>query len=201
MSRKMHIPLPIIVEGKYDKNTLSQILDAVIVTTGGFSVFNSSEKRSLIIRLAEAGGVILLTDSDGGGTQIRKFLKGILPPELIHNVYIPKIKGKEKRKKLASREGFLGVEGMGRDVIEHIFAPFAGNGTVLNKSFTDDRKMVTKLDFFEDGLSGGEGSQSKRDMLAEMFLLPHGMSAKALVEAINIVGSYDEYKAYISKIK
>lgn len=198
---KIRIELPVVVEGKYDKNTLSQIIDACIITTGGFSVFNSKEKRSLILKLAEKSGIILLTDSDGGGAQIRKFLLGILPKEKVYNLYIPKIEGKEKRKEKASKSGLLGVEGMERSVIEKIFAPFAISGGVSQKDSFLTRKMITKLDFFEDGLSGGADATQKRDKLAAQFNLPSGMSAKALLEALNIIAGYDEYKRAISEEK
>ncbi len=191
---KIRIDIPIVVEGKYDKNTLLQIIDGTVITTGGFSVFNSKEKRSLILKLAEKNGIILLTDSDGGGAQIRKFLLGILPKEKVYNLYIPKIEGKEKRKDKASKSGLLGVEGMGREVIEKLFAPFAKCGGVSQKNTDFERKMITKLDFFEDGLSGGADASVKRDTLAAHFNLPSGMSAKALLEALNIIAGYDEYK-------
>jgi ribonuclease M5 len=101
--KRLKITLPIIVEGRYDKTTISTYFDATVITTGGFAVFNSKEKQSLIRKLGERGGVILLTDSDGGGRQIRSFLQGILPKEKIHNAYVPEISGKERRKTKASR--------------------------------------------------------------------------------------------------
>jgi ribonuclease M5 len=197
---KIRIDIPVVVEGKYDKNTLLQIIDASVITTGGFSIFNSREKRSLILKLAERGGIILLTDSDGGGSQIRKFLMGILPKEKVYNLYIPKIEGKEKRKEKASKSGLLGVEGMKREVIEKLFAPFAKNGGVSQKGKNLNDKMLTKLDFFEDGLSGGADASFKRDRLAEYFNLPSGMSAKALLEALNIIAGYEEYKKALSEL-
>ncbi len=196
---KIRIDIPVVVEGKYDKNTLLQIIDASVITTGGFSVFNSKEKRSLILKLAEKNGIILLTDSDGGGAQIRKFLLGILPKEKVYNLYIPKIEGKEKRKDKASKSGLLGVEGMEREVIERLFTPFAKCGGVSQKNTDFEHKMITKLDFFEDGLSGGADASEKRDSLAEHFNLPPGMSAKALLEALNIIADYDEYKRAVSE--
>jgi ribonuclease M5 len=194
---KIRIELPVVVEGKYDKNTLLQIIDATVITTGGFSVFNSKEKRSLIMKLAKKNGIILLTDSDGGGAQIRKFLLGILPKEKVYNLYIPKIEGKERRKEKASKSGLLGVEGMEREVIEKLFLPFAKNGGVSQNSELQEQKMLTKLDFFEDGLSGGTAASEKRDAVAAHFNLPSGMTAKALLEALNIIAGYDEYKAAI----
>lgn len=197
---KLFIDIPVVVEGKYDKNTLLQIIDATVITTGGFSVFNSKEKRSLILKLAEKKGIILLTDSDGGGTQIRKYLLGILPKEKVYNLYIPKIEGKERRKEKKSKSGVLGVEGMKREVIENLFLPFARSGGVSQKELFFKRKMITKLDFFEDGLSGGADASKKRDAVAARFNLPSGMSAKALLEALNIVAGYDEYKSALSEV-
>jgi len=191
---KLKLDIPVVVEGKYDKNTLLQIIDTTVITTGGFSVFNSREKRELILRLAEKNGIILLTDSDGGGVQIRKFLLGILPKDKVHNLYIPKIEGKERRKDKASKSGLLGVEGMDRKIIENLFAPFANPRDVSQNSLSKEKKMLTKLDFFEDGLSGGADAQKKRDLMARHFSLPSGMSAKALLEAINIISDYNEYE-------
>ena len=197
---KIFVDIPVVVEGKYDKNTLLQIIDACVITTGGFSVFNSKEKRSLILKLAEKKGIILLTDSDGGGSQIRKFLLGILPRDKVYNLYIPKIEGKERRKEKASKSGLLGVEGMDRSVIEKLFAPFAKNGGVSQNSGFSERKMITKLDFFEDGLSGGENAAALRDAVAAKFNLPSGMSAKALIEALNIIADFEAYKLAIGEI-
>ena len=199
--KKMRVDIPILVEGKYDKNTLLQILDATVIVANGFGIFNSNEKKQMILRLAERGGIILFTDSDGGGIQIRKYLLGILPKDKVINLYIPQIKGKEKRKQKASSAGFLGVEGMDRETIERLFAPFAKEGGVSQKNAKFDDKMITKVDFFEDGLSGGDNSSEKRDRLAERLRLPRGMSAKALIEALNILSSYEEYKAALADIE
>ena len=128
MTEKPRVTLPIVVEGRYDKSTLLSMFSATVVTTGGFSVFNSKEKRLLITRLAEAGGIILLTDSDAGGRQIRSFISGILPKERIFNLYIPRVEGKEKRKRAPSRQGLLGVEGMSREVLMRVLEPFIEKG-------------------------------------------------------------------------
>ncbi len=197
---KLFVDIPVVVEGKYDKNTLLQIIDATVITTGGFSVFNSKEKRELILRLAEKRGIILLTDSDGGGAQIRKFLLGILPKEKVFNLYIPKVPGKERRKEKASKSGLLGVEGMDREIIEKLFAPFVSSRGVSQKNSFSERKMITKLDFFEDGLSGGRDASVKRDAISKHFGLPDGMSAKALLEALNIIAGYEEYRAVFEHI-
>ena len=131
MSEKIKISLPIIVEGKYDKIKLDSIFDATVIVTGGFSVFNNKDKQLMIRRLC-SGGVIVLTDSDGGGKQIRSFLQGALPKDKIHNLYIPKIKGKERRKDHVSKEGFLGVEGMEKDELIRVLTPFIGEGMPKN---------------------------------------------------------------------
>lgn len=184
---KPKISLPIIVEGKYDKITLSSIVDADIFTTGGFSVFNSAETRALLVRICSPRGAILLTDPDGGGTQIRSFLKSILPPEHLHCVYLPKIPGKEKRKKTASKSGLLGVEGMDRDTLLHALSPFFGDGAGVGTG------GITKTDFYLDGLTGGENAQLARDTFARKLSLPVGMSAGALLCAANLLLSKEEY--------
>ncbi len=196
---KKKISLPIIVEGKYDKNTLSQIFDANIFTLGGFGVFNSKEKQALIRRIA-ANGVILLTDSDGGGRQIRSFLLGILPPDKVHNVYIPRIEGKERRKTKASRSGLLGVEGMSREVLERLLAPFVLDGGRVELSPGKDDKMITKVDFFVDGLTGSDNASERRCELCRYFELPEDMTAKALLSALNLLVGYDGYKKAIGTL-
>lgn len=196
---KKKISLPIIVEGKYDKNTLSQIFDANIFTLGGFGVFNSKEKQALIRRIA-VNGVILLTDSDGGGRQIRSFILGILPPDKVHNVYIPRIEGKERRKAKASRSGLLGVEGMSREVLERLLAPFTLDGGRVELSPEKDDKMITKVDFFVDGLTGSDNASERRCELCRYFELPEDMTAKALIEALNMLVGYTEYKKAISAL-
>lgn len=195
-TEKIRVKYPVICEGKYDKNTLSSVIDAKIITTGGFSVFNNSELRSLIRRLGEKGKVILLTDSDGGGVQIRSFIRGLIPKENIINLYIPKIKGKEKRKKTAGKSGLLGVEGMDAQTLRRLFSSEG-----LDSDETKETKPVTKMHFYEDGLSGGNDSAKFRRLLAEYYSLPSEMSANAMLDAINIISDYDEYRAAIDKIK
>ncbi len=191
--KKLKVKLPIIVEGKYDKSTLSSIFDATVVVTGGFGIFNSAEKRALIRKLAERGGIILLTDSDGGGRQIRSYLSGIIPKEKIHHLYIPQREGKESRKKTASRSGLLGVEGMDRETLEHVLAPFIEAPEEAEDTVCDVRRL-TKLDLYNDGLSGGANSAVMRAALAERLGLPRDMSAAALIEAINLAFGYEEYR-------
>lgn len=191
---KVKISLPIIVEGRYDKSTLSGFLDATIITTGGFSIFNNKEKQALLRRIAE-NGVIVLTDSDGGGKQIRKFLAGILPPDKIHNLYIPKIEGKESRKRKPSKSGTLGVEGMEKKVILRLLEPFI-DGKITEKN----GRMITKVDFFTDKLTGCDGASENRVKLCRECNLPDDMTPNALLEAMNLIYGYEEYKKIISDL-
>lgn len=197
---KKRILLPIIVEGRYDKSTISSIFDATVITTGGFGIFNSKEKVALIKKLAERGGIILLTDSDGGGKQIRSYLSGILPKDKLFHVYTPQIEGKESRKKSPSKAGLLGVEGMGREVLEKVLSPFIDTGACDVKQQINNEKMLTKLDFFVDGLSGADNASEKRASLCEYLGFPKDMSANALIEAINLTVGYDEYKSACRKL-
>ena len=188
---KRKIALPIIVEGRYDKSALSGIFDCTVVSVGGFSVFNSKEKQLLLRRMC-ADGAIILTDSDGGGVQIRSFLSGILPKDKIHHAYIPKVAGKEKRKQKAGKAGLLGVEGMDRETLERVLAPFFIGEERVEKSTEKSDKMLTKVDFFEHSLTGADNASERRDRLSTLVGLPTGMTPKALLEAMNLLYSYDE---------
>ena len=191
---KIKISLPIIVEGRYDKSALSGFIDATIITTGGFSIFNDKEKQTLIRRIAK-NGIIVLTDSDGGGKQIRKFLAGILPPDKIHNLYIPKIEGKESRKRHASKEGTLGVEGMDKDVIIRLLTPFIDGANSEKNS-----KMITKVDFFSYHLTGCPNASENRAILCRECNLPEDMTPNALLEAMNLLYGYDEFIRLVNKL-
>ena len=146
MSEKIKISLPVIVEGKYDKIKLSSIIDARIITTGGFGIFNSEEKKTLIKRLCE-NGVILLCDSDGAGKVIRSYIKSFLPPEKVINLYIPKIEGKEKRKREGSKEGTLGVEGINADILRDLFKNIQINVWFLNTMILQAKLKIGKVKF------------------------------------------------------
>ena len=196
---KKRIALPIFVEGKYDKNTILQIFDANVIYVGGFSIFNAKEKQSLVKKLG-ANGAIILTDSDAGGRQIRNFLCTILPRDKVYNAYIPQVPGKERRKKTASKEGYLGVEGMSRAQLEKALAPFVLDGGRVEFSGRDEGKMITKIDFFLDKFSGCNNATERRAELARRLDLPIDMTANALLEAINMLIDYDEYKRIIETI-
>ena len=193
---RLKIDIPILVEGKYDKITLDSVLEARIFLTGGFSVFNNKEKQALLRRIANERGLLVLTDSDGGGKQIRAFLSGILPKEKIKMLYIPKIEGKEKRKSHKGKAGLLGVEGMTPELLRSLFLPFSvGVG-----AHAETKRQITKTDFYLDGLSGGEGSKNLRSSLARAFSLPDDMTANALLEALNLLSSYEEYKREVDRL-
>lgn len=185
MSDKIKLNIPVITEGKYDKMTLSRVIDANIITTDGFGLFNNTEKRALIKRLSE-NGVIVLCDSDGAGKLIRSRISSLVPKDKLYQLYTPRIEGKEKRKSAPGAEGILGVEGMKDGLLTEIFEKFLAChpdvGTEGKK-----REEITKLDFYEAGLSGSENSASRRDRLAESVGLPAGMSANALLAALNMI--------------
>ena len=192
--KKLKIDMPIIVEGRYDKSSLSGYVDATVITTGGFSIFNNKEKQALIRRLSSRG-VIVLTDSDGGGKQIRSFISSIVPKERIHHVFAPEIYGKESRKARPSKAGKLGVEGIDSEIILRLLRPFATDSIDV-----EDRRMITKVDFFNDKLSGHANSSKLRSALCLMLDLPHDMTANALLEALNLLVGYDEYKRLVGEL-
>ena len=184
----------IVVEGKYDKIKLSSIVDGVIIETSGFGIFKDKEKQKLIRRLAEEKGLLVLTDSDSAGFIIRSFLSSIVPNEYITNAYIPDVFGKEKRKEAPSKEGKLGVEGVSPEILVQALQN-AGIGCSVSDNAS--AKKVTKLDLFEDGLTGGCESKDKRLKLLRYFDLPERMTTKAMLEVINTIMSYDDYKKAI----
>ena len=187
------ISRPIIVEGKYDKIKLSRVVNAHIVTTDGFGIFSQAQKASLIRRLAEDNGVIVLTDSDGAGLVIRNYLRNILPPDKIIHLYTPRIKGKAKRKNTPSKEGFRGVEGMETQWLEKTFAPFADGGA-------KPRMQLTKADLYALGLSGGANSEIRRRELSRLLQLPDNLSANALLEAICLLVTPEEFERAIAAL-
>lgn len=180
----------IVVEGRYDKNTLSQVVDAVIIETGGFGVFSDREKVRLLRRLAEARGLIIFTDSDGAGFVIRNFLKGAIAPELIKNAYIPDIAGREKRKKSPSREGLLGVEGMSPQLL--LDALRRAGATIIDEAEVSQKRLITKADLFAAGLSGRPSSSALRSALLEKLELPRLITTNALLDVLNATMTLEE---------
>lgn len=173
----------IVVEGRYDKNTLSQVFDAVIVETSGFGLFKDGEKLALLRRLAEKRGLVVLTDSDGAGFVIRNFLKGAIDPALVKQAYIPDIAGRERRKRAPSKEGKLGVEGMKPEVL--IEALRRAGATLGGEEPARRAGGITKATLYELGLSGGPGSAEKRRALLKELDLPEKLSANALLDVLN----------------
>lgn len=180
----------IVVEGRYDKNTLKQVVDATVVETRGFGVFNDRERLALLRRLAEERGLILLTDSDGAGFVIRNFLKGAIPRERLKQAYIPDISGKERRKAAPGKEGKLGVEGMTPQVL--LEALERAGATFEEEGASPARQPLTKADLYALGLTGRPDSAARRAALLEKLALPSRMSTNALLEALNILYSREE---------
>lgn len=188
----------IVVEGRYDKNKLSQIVDTVIIETGGFGIFNDCERLEYLRALAKRRGIVILTDGDGAGFVIRRYLKGAIPPEEIKNAYIPDIYGKERRKRTASAEGKLGVEGMPDEVI---IEALRRAGATFEDETAAVRGEITKTRLYEDGLLGGAGSAELRKALAHELSLPERIGSNALLEALNGLYSADEYESALAKVK
>lgn len=193
---KKQIRYPIIVEGKYDKIKIDSLFDATVIVTNGFAIFNKNELLSLIRSLAEREGkIIILTDSDGGGHLIRSHIKTAISPDKIINLYTPKTQGKEKRKREASKEGFLGVEGISAEVLCDILSPFT-----TDEVEKVDKVPITKADFYALGISGRDDSAQKREMVLKALNLPHDMSPNAMISAVNILFSKEEFVEKVEKI-
>ena len=187
---KLKISYPIIVEGKYDRLRLLSICNATILTTDGFGIFKKNERLGLFRQLSRKTPVILLTDSDGAGKLIRSHLTSMIPKDRLIQLYVPRIEGKERRKEQASAEGILGVEGMENQLLRELLAPYADANAVLARM---EENPLSKTDFFVDGLTGGADSGAKRDAFAQKLGLPAGMTPNALLAAVRMVCSYEEY--------
>lgn len=187
----------IVVEGRYDKNTVSQVVDATVVTLGGFAVFNDKEKLAFLRRLAEKRGLIVLTDSDGAGFLLRNYLKGALPRDKVKQAYIPDVKGKERRKRKGGKEGKLGVEGMTPAVL--LEALRRAGATFEGEPEAERREALTKADLFELGLTGGEGSAERRRRLLKRLDLPEHLTANGMLEALNLLFDRRELEALLEE--
>ena len=185
----------IVVEGRYDKNALSQVVDATIITLGGFAVFNDREKLAFLRRLAEQRGLIVLTDSDGAGFVIRNYLKGALPRNQVKQAYIPDIPGKERRKRAPGKEGKLGVEGMKPAVL--LEALRRAGATFEDEEAVGERRQdpITKADLYALGLTGGQDSAAKRRALLKALDLPEHLTPNAMLEALNLLYSREAFLA------
>lgn len=182
------------VEGRYDKNTLSQVVDALILETSGFGIFKDGERLALLRRLAAERGLVVLTDSDGAGFVIRNYLKGAVEPSQLKQAYIPDRPGKEKRKRTPGKEGKLGVEGMSPQIL--LEALRRSGATFLTEETTKGEKdrPITKTDLYLAGLSGTPDAAENREKLLKRLDLPAHMTANALLEALNVLYSYEELK-------
>ncbi len=209
--QKIRLTVPVIVEGRYDKARLAGIVDAVILTTDGFAVFRNAEKRALIRRLGERG-VVLLSDSDGGGRLIRSRLRGLLDGIPVYDLYTPVLHGKEPRKKAPSKAGILGVEGVPDGILREIFAKFAlahpeCAGTDQSSSAADgdgspkEKTPVTKTLLYELGLNGRPDASAKRAAAAEKLGLPPDMTVNAFCAAADMISDGDELRKIVEEAK
>lgn len=174
----------IVVEGRYDKNTLSQLVDGVILETGGFGIYKDQATLALLRQLAEKQGLIVLTDSDGAGFQIRSYLKSALPPDQIKHAYIPDRPGKERRKRQPGKEGKLGVEGMSQPVLEQVLRQ--AGATILGETPRQTKRAdLTKADLYACGLAGGTGSRERRQRLLEKLDLPAHLTPNAMLPILS----------------
>lgn len=196
---KLTIREVVVVEGKYDKIRLQSILDAAIITTDGFGIFKNKEKQALLRRMAEERGLLLLTDSDSAGFVIRNFLRGCVPVEQLKHVYIPQLSGKERRKAEPSKEGLLGVEGMDTKTLVEAFCR-AGIAVNEEKNAKKEPPCITKQRLLDDGLVGGNNSAELRSRLAVQLGLPASLTANALIEAINMLCSEQEYRQAVATV-
>ena len=188
----------IVVEGRYDKNTLSQIVDAPILETSGFGIFKDKKQLQLLRQVAQRRGLIVFTDSDGAGFVIRNHLKSVIPAQYLKHAYIPDIYGKERRKAAPGKEGKLGVEGMKADVI---LEALRRAGATIEGEPKQQTKAIKKQDMMALGLSGGENSAVKRSALLKKLDLPEHMSANALLQALNLLMDLDELKRNVETLE
>lgn len=187
----------VIVEGRYDKIKLKNLIDAPIIETNGFRIFNDKERRDMIRQIADRRGILIMTDSDGAGLVIRNFLNGAVDKDKIKHCYIPQLEGKEKRKEQKSKEGFLGVEGVPDDVI--IEAIRKSGATVIGEEAAQTNE-ITKADLFTLGLTGTANSAQKRKKLLKKLNMPDYLSTNAMLTALNCLYSLEELKSVLNDI-
>ena len=185
----LRIKEAIVVEGRYDKNTLSQIVDAPILETSGFGIFRDKDQMSLLRRVAEQRGLIVFTDSDGAGFVIRNHIKSAIPGKYLKHAYIPDVYGKEKRKAAPGKEGKLGVEGLPPEIL---LEALRKAGATIEGEDSPGNKGITKQDLMARGLSGGANAGAKRQRLLKKLGLPERMSANAMLQALNLLYTPEE---------
>jgi len=195
---KIKIDRIVVVEGKYDQIKLSSLIDGVIIRTDGFRIYKDKEKSALLRTLGKQKGLLVLTDSDRAGFQLRGYIRSIAKDADIKQVYIPQIKGKERRKERPGKENLLGVEGID---VQTLYTLLQKAGVSVQKETAgDDVRRITKLDFFEDGLSGGADAAKKRALLLKHLGLPSYLTANALLEVINSMMTYEAYRRFIEAL-
>ena len=187
----------IVVEGRYDKNTLSQIVDAPILETSGFGIFKDREQMSLLRRVAERRGLIVFTDSDGAGFVIRNHIKSAIPGRYLKHAYIPDVYGKEKRKAAPGKEGKLGVEGLPPEIL---LDALRRAGATIEGQDSPGNKGITKQDLMARGLSGGANAGAKRQLLLKKLGLPERMSANAMLQALNLLYTPEELELILESL-
>ena len=188
----------IVVEGRYDKNTLAQIVDAPILKTSGFGIIKDKRQLELLRKVAKVRGLIVFTDSDGAGFVIRNFLKGAIDKQYLKHAYIPDIAGKERRKSAPGKEGKLGVEGMTPQVIEQCLR--RAGATVLGEENVKSVQNITKQDMMALGLSGGLDSSARRKALLQKLDLPEHMSSNAMLQALNLLYTLEQLEEIVSQL-
>ena len=202
---RIHIKIPIIVEGRYDRAKVAEVTDAPVFTTDGFGIFTKPEKLAMFRRLG-AGGIIVLCDSDGAGSVIRGHLRSVLPADRVYNLYTPQIAGKERRKKQPSKAGYLGVEGMDSAVLYDLFARFlekhpeCGGKTGTDSAAPAEKEPITKTDLYFWGLTGQDNAAERRDQFARQAGLPSGMTPNAFLSAIGILYTKQEAEKIVRTI-
>ena len=189
----------IIVEGTYDKIKLGQLVEATIIATNGFSIFKDKAKLTMIRKLAETTGIVVLTDSDRAGFLIRNYIKQCIPDKYIKHAYIPEVKGVEKRKRIPGKERLLGVEGVNNRLIEKALQE-AGCMLQNNHRAEESVKKITKTDLFEDGFTGRPNSSELRKKLTDKLGLPSRISTNSLLDVLNSLFSFDEYKKCLEEL-
>lgn len=195
---KIKIDRIVVVEGKYDQIKLSSLIDGVIIRTDGFRIYKDKEKSALLRTLGKQKGLLVLTDSDRAGFQLRGYIRSIAKDADIKQVYIPQIKGKERRKERPGKENLLGVEGIDAQTLYALLQK--AGVSVQKETAEDDARRITKLDFFEDGLSGGADAAKKRALLLKHLGLPSYLTANALLEVINSMMTYEAYRRFIEAL-
>lgn len=187
----------IVVEGRYDKNTLSQIVDAPILETSGFGIFKDKAQMALLRRVAERRGLIVFTDSDGAGFIIRNHIKSAIPGKYLKHAYIPDIPGKEKRKSAPGKEGKLGVEGISPEIL---LDALRKSGATIEGEEASPARSITKQDLMALGLSGGPDASARRLALLKKLNLPEHMSANAMLQALNLLYTPEELETLMESL-